>query len=197
MAHLGKLVKYGIIAPSAEGTPAGGASAAPAGGRIQPVPRAASGIMLIGTRTGPGGASLDWDWRARVTPVEEREIFRPRLVEPTSCLVPGSLAWSRARGPQGPTVRAVVERRQASALCKARAAPQMVCADCVNLSASCGGYGTASCRRSASLFFRCRVRAERNKERIAKWRIGNKLHYSIGYSPRAIRADCPLGLFAS
>jgi hypothetical protein len=30
----------------------------------------------------PGRCSLDWDRRARVTPAEEREVFRPRLAEP-------------------------------------------------------------------------------------------------------------------
>ena len=54
----------------------------PAGGKIRPVPRAASGITQSGITTGLGGASLDWDRRARVTPVEEREVFRPRLGEP-------------------------------------------------------------------------------------------------------------------
>jgi len=53
----------------------------PAGGKIRPVPRAALGIIQSGTTTGRGGASLDWDRLARVTPVEEREVFRPRLGE--------------------------------------------------------------------------------------------------------------------
>jgi len=52
-----------------EGTFDGGASAVPAGG-FALRSRAASGIMPTGIRTGPGGAALDWDRRARVTPAE-------------------------------------------------------------------------------------------------------------------------------
>ncbi len=42
------------------------------------------------------------------------------LQDRTSRLFPGSLAWSCARGPRGPTARAAVERRQASASRRAR-----------------------------------------------------------------------------
>ena len=67
---------------------------------------AALGIMLTGTTTGPGGASLDWDRRARVTPVEERKISAPRLERAYRIERPatshGSLAWSCARGPIRP-----------------------------------------------------------------------------------------------
>ena len=115
--------------PSAEGKPAGGASAAPAGGRIRPAPRAASGIKQTGITTGRGGASLDWDWRARVTPVEERKVSAPRLERPLRTGRPASSqeAWPEvdACGPRGPRVRAAVERRQASPPqkggCRARA----------------------------------------------------------------------------
>jgi hypothetical protein len=70
--------------------------------------------------------SLDWDRRARVTPAEERKVSAPRLgrafKDRTSRHVPGSLAWSCARGANAPTARAAVERRQAA--CSVEHAPR-------------------------------------------------------------------------
>jgi len=60
--------------------------------------------------TGVGGASLDWDRRRRVTPAQTKSQETWPEAEP----------WGRRL----PLVRAVVERRQASAPCKARAASQ-------------------------------------------------------------------------
>ena len=101
-------------------TPTGGARSGARERRlVTAVSRAASGIKQTGITTGRGGASLDWDWRARVTPVEEREVSAPRLERPLRTGRPASSqeAWPEvdACGPQGPTVRAAVERRQVSA----------------------------------------------------------------------------------
>ena len=49
--------------------PKGGASAVPAGGFVTALP-GGLGIMSPGIMTGVGGASLDWDRRRRVTPVQ-------------------------------------------------------------------------------------------------------------------------------
>ena len=46
-----------------------GARAVPAGGFCSPLP-GGLGIMSPGMTTGVGGASLDWDRRRRVTPVQ-------------------------------------------------------------------------------------------------------------------------------
>ena len=54
------------------------------------------GHQRSGKTTGVGVETLDWDRRARVTPVEQRTIFAPvggyRIVR--SRHVPGSMAWS-------------------------------------------------------------------------------------------------------
>ena len=80
-------------------TPSDGASCGARGRRLVTVaPRAASGINQSGTTTGRGGASLDWDWWARVTPVEEREASAPRLGRPYRAGRPASSqeAWPEA-----------------------------------------------------------------------------------------------------
>ena len=50
------------------------------------------------SRTGPGGAALDWDRRARVTPVSERSVSAPRLERPyrTMCPAASQEAWPEA-----------------------------------------------------------------------------------------------------
>ena len=77
--------------------------------------RAASGIMLTGTTTGPGGAFPGLGQAgAGNARVRTRGLCSPvgaSLQDRTSCHVPGSLAWSCAQGPKALTVRAVVERR--------------------------------------------------------------------------------------
>jgi len=71
--------------------------------------------------------SQDGDRTARVTPVEQRKVSAPRLGRPyrieRSGLSPEAWPDAEPWGPAVPLARATVERRQASALCKARAAP--------------------------------------------------------------------------
>jgi hypothetical protein len=77
--------------------------------------RAASGIMLTGTTTGPGGAfpglGQAGAGNARVRAQDLCSPVGATVPDRTSCHVPGSLAWSCAQGPKALTVRAVVERR--------------------------------------------------------------------------------------
>ena len=73
--------------------------------------RAASGIMLTGTTTGPGGAfpglGQAGAGNARVRTQGLRSPVGATVQDRTSCRVPGSLAWSCAQGPKALTVRAV------------------------------------------------------------------------------------------
>src|ERR1700692_3125379 len=71
-------------------------------------PSGSFGHQSPGTTAGAGGAPLGWDRRRRVTPAQTASQETWPEAEP----------WGRRL----PLVRAVVERRQASALCKARAA---------------------------------------------------------------------------
>ena len=64
-----------------EGTPDGGASAAPARGKIHSASGRLRASCWPALRPVREVHSLDWDRRARVTPAEQREIFRPRLGE--------------------------------------------------------------------------------------------------------------------
>ena len=89
---------------------------------------AALGIMLTSTTTGLGGASLDWDRRRRVTPVQTKSQEAWPDAEP--------LGWKRF-----PKVRAAVERRQMSAHQKG-----------ASRTARCGGYGSAFAGVPPSLF---------------------------------------------
>jgi hypothetical protein len=58
-------------------TPAGRARAVPAGGGSSlPLPGGSGDIRPAGTMTGLRGNSLDWDRKERVTPAEQRTIFR-------------------------------------------------------------------------------------------------------------------------
>ena len=138
-------------------TPSGRASAVPAGG--------GSSLLHLGrlraskqsgTTTGRGGASLDWDRRARVTPVSARS-FAPGWANRTGPDAPPSRRKHglklEPRATKVPLVKAAVERRQASGPLPfppplagegkggGRAARER------------GGYGTASYRRSASCFY--------------------------------------------
>jgi hypothetical protein len=71
-------------------TPAGGARAVPAGGDSSlPLPGGSGDIRPAGTMTGLRGNPLDWDRKERVTPAEQRTIFRTiGIVRPDQ--VPGS-----------------------------------------------------------------------------------------------------------
>ena len=106
--------------------------------------RAASGIMLAGTTTGPGGAfpglGQAGAGNARVAAQGLRPPVGASFTGRASCRVPGSLAWSCAEGAKAPPVRAAVERRQASACRCTRAA-----------SADAASLRQCVCRRSASL----------------------------------------------
>ena len=93
-------------APSG-GKPQGGARAVPARG-LAIRSRAASGITLAGTRTGAGGATLDWDRNGRVTPVRTAS----------------QEAWPGAEPDLRIPASAAVERRKASAPRMARTAPE-------------------------------------------------------------------------
>ncbi len=77
--------------------------------------RAASGIMLTGTTTGPGGAFPGLGQAgAGNARVRARDLCSPvgaTVPDRTSCHVPGSLAWSCAQGPKALTARTAVERR--------------------------------------------------------------------------------------
>ena len=58
-------------------TPAGGARAVPAGGGSSlPLSGGSGDIRPAGTMTGLRGNPLDWDRKERVTPAEQRTIFR-------------------------------------------------------------------------------------------------------------------------
>ncbi len=80
--------------------------------------RAASGIMLAGITTGPGGAfpglGQAGAGNARGTAQGLRPPVGATVPDRAPCHVPGSLAWSCAERARAPTVRAAVERRQAS-----------------------------------------------------------------------------------
>jgi hypothetical protein len=71
-------------------TPAGGVRAVPAGdGSSLPLPGGSGDIRPAGTMTGLRGNPLDWDRKERVTPAEQRTIFRTiGIVRPDQ--VPGS-----------------------------------------------------------------------------------------------------------
>ena len=71
-------------------TPAGGARAVPAGGGSSlPLPGGSGDIRPAGTMTGQQGNPLDWDRKERLTPAEQRTIFRTiGIVHPDQ--VPGS-----------------------------------------------------------------------------------------------------------
>jgi hypothetical protein len=68
--------------------------------------RAASGIMLTGIMTGPGGAfpglGQAGAGNARLGTQGLRFPVEAGLQDRTSCRVPGSLAWSCAEGPITP-----------------------------------------------------------------------------------------------
>jgi hypothetical protein len=111
-------------------------------------PRAASGIIRPALRpvrevlpglgqAGAGNARLAAPSLSPPGWGERDKAKRPRRV-------PGNMAWSRAEGARAPTVRAVVERRKASALRFQRAPHRRM-----------RRMTTYACRRSASLFCCC------------------------------------------
>jgi hypothetical protein len=103
--------------------------AAPAGGGSSPPHSGGFGHQPSGMMTGAGVETLDWDRRARITPVERCRDLRRKAVHRIVPLPPSKRqkcpqeAWPGAE-PEGDNrlARAAVERREASADCKPRAA---------------------------------------------------------------------------
>ena len=91
----------------------------PARGPIQSAPGRLRASCLTGTTTGPGGAFPGLGQAGAGNARGRARGLRPpvgaTVQDRTSCRVPGNLAWSCAERARAPTVRAAVERRQASA----------------------------------------------------------------------------------